>query len=254
MNLSRPNYLLLITLVVILGWSHRLSAAEQTSPSSFSISTSDTSIGSPDWRGLTGDTAYFIGWQFVAVAALYRAPERITSWSPEDKKAVTTAKWRRNISKAVWDHDDWVINNVLHPYWGATYYIRARERGLDRTQSFLTSALWSAIFECGPEAFFEPVSKQDLIITPVTGMLLGEFVFTPLREQILASTDEPKGWGKAALVVTDPFYYLNTWVDELVGVKTTMRVQLIPAAHFASSDTASSTSGMAWRVSLHTAW
>ncbi|MDP1929409.1 MAG: DUF3943 domain-containing protein, partial [Thiobacillus sp.] len=90
----------------------------------------------PDWYGVGRDTAYFLGYQFSAIAVLYLAPERISGWDREQKRNYSFDKWRNNVSEPVWDGDRWWINYVLHPYWGGTYYIRARERGLDRAQSF----------------------------------------------------------------------------------------------------------------------
>ena len=74
------------------------------------------------------------------------------------------------------DDDKFYLNYMLHPYWGATYYIRGRERRLSRWQSLGYSALLSTLYEFGAEAFFEPVSYQDLIVTPLIGSLLGEYV------------------------------------------------------------------------------
>jgi len=212
-----------------------------------------------DWHGIARDTAYFTGWQFIAVAALYQAPESITSWSDDEKSKITTDKWSRNTSNPVWDQDQWYLNYVLHPYWGATYYTRARERGLDRTDSLLISALWSSIFEFGAEALFEPTSKQDLIVTPLAGTLLGEYVFTPLREKILAKSDEPAGWDKALLILTDPFYYLNNWTDQLLHAKTNVSITIGNPSTRASNPATNATQqnvngGKAITVNLRMQW
>jgi hypothetical protein len=76
------------------------------------------------------------------------------------------------------------VNYIGHPYFGATYYTRARERGFDRIDSFLYSAVASTIYEFGVEAIFERPSYQDLIVTPIGGALLGGFVFEPFRNWI----------------------------------------------------------------------
>ena len=46
---------------------------------------------------------------------------------------------------------------MSHPYWGATYYIRARERGFGKLASFGYSLVLSTLYEYGPEAFFEEI-------------------------------------------------------------------------------------------------
>jgi Domain of unknown function (DUF3943) len=55
---------------------------------------------------------------------------------------------------------------------------------LGAAESFLYSTVASTIYESGVEAFFEPPSYQDLIVTPIGGSLLGGLVFEPLRNWI----------------------------------------------------------------------
>ncbi|MEF8698509.1 MAG: DUF3943 domain-containing protein [Candidatus Accumulibacter sp. UW20] len=182
----------------------------------------------PDWRGLRRDTLYFLGYQFVAIAALYVAPASLTNWDREEKKDYSFSKWRENVSSPVWDDDKWGVNYVLHPYWGGAYYIRARERGLDRAQSFWYSALLSTLYEYGAEALFEPVSIQDLLVTPIFGSLLGEYLFSPWRERIRAKPGPLTRSDQFVLLLTDPIGVLNAETDRLLGVRT--RVHLQPLA------------------------
>ena len=138
-------------------------------------------------------------------------------------------EWRENVSKPVWDDDSWWLNYVTHPYWGGTYYIRARERGLDRWQSFWYSALLSTLWEFGVEAVAEPVSIQDMIVTPVLGSLVGEYLFSPWRAHIRAKAG-PLSWSdKAVLVLTDPLGTINDQLDRWLGVKTSLQLQPIVA-------------------------
>ena len=155
-------------------------------------------------------------------------PEDISGWSNEQKDNYSISKWKDNVSNPQRDDDRWWINYTLHPYWGGAYYIRARERGLDRGQAFLYSTLLSTLFEYGAEALFEPPSYQDLIVTPLVGSLVGEFLFTPLRERIRARGGEPSVTDKTLLVLTDPLGALNAKTDELFGVKTEMSLQFVP--------------------------
>lgn len=178
----------------------------------------------PDWRGAGRDVVYFLGYQFAFVALLYVAPESISGWTSEDKKEYSLDKWRENVSSPVWDKDQWYINYVLHPYWGGAYYIRARERGLDRAQSFFFSFLLSTLYEYGAEALFEPVSAQDLVVTPVFGFLVGEYLFAPLRDYIRAKPGELDWSDKLLLTLTDPLGVLNAQTDRLFGVKSTLQL------------------------------
>jgi len=215
----------------------------------------------PDWRGAARDAGYFVGYQFVALAVLYAAPESISGWSDEDKQN-SFKKWRDNVSNPVWDSDTWWVNYVLHPYWGGAYYIRARERGLDRWQSFWYSALLSTLWEYGAEALAEPVSIQDMVVTPVLGSLVGEYLFAPWRAYIRAKAG-PLDWSdKAVLALTDPLGAINAQLDRWLGVKTTLQLHPIgprlrapgqrPSAF--GSPAAAQTGTTGWRLQVHMVW
>lgn len=177
---------------------------------------------SPDWRGIKLDTGYFLAYQFIAIGILYMAPESFSGWSQEDKDNYSFAKWKENVSNPVWDEDEWYVNYILHPYWGATFYIRGRERGLKRMQSFWYAFLLSTLYEYGAEALFEPVSYQDLIVTPVAGALLGEYLFFPIREWIRAKPGKLSWSDKAVLLITDPLGVANETLNMIFGVNTEM--------------------------------
>jgi hypothetical protein len=184
-------------------------------------------VDQPDWRGVRRDVSYFLGYQFAAIAVLYVAPESISGWDREQKRNYSFSKWRNNVSKPVWDEDRWWVNYITHPYWGGAYYIQARERGLDRAQAFWYSALLSTLFEYGAEALAEPVSAQDLVVTPVVGFLVGEYLFAPLRERIRAKPGKLDWSDKTLLFVTDPLGVLSAQTDRWLGVETTLRWQPI---------------------------
>jgi len=217
----------------------------------------------PDWKGVGRDTAYFLTYQALVVGVLYLAPESVSRWDKEDKDEL---KWRENVSNPHRDEDDFYINYILHPYWGATYYIRGRERGLDRGQSFLFSAALSTLYEFGLEAFFEQPSYQDLWVTPVVGSLLGEFVFSPIRDRIRAKPGDLDWTDKTILFLTDPLGVVGAQTDRALGVQTTLRLQIFqPSLGARSSAPFGSTSyslghaafrptAPAWGVQLQVRW
>ncbi|MCU7852487.1 MAG: DUF3943 domain-containing protein [Candidatus Thiodiazotropha sp. (ex Monitilora ramsayi)] len=169
-----------------------------------------------DWDGLKRDTAYFFGYQFFIVGALYVLPESVSAWTEEQKEEYTFEKWKENVTHPRWDPDEWYINYILHPYWGMTYYTRGRERGLTETGAFWYSFTLSSIYEFGLEALFEPVSIQDVIFTPVLGSALGWYLEDVRRE--IKSQHEFSGWDKTILIATDPLGTLNAMADNLFGV------------------------------------
>ena len=176
----------------------------------------------PDYKGLRRDAYYFFGYQFAAIAVLYVMPESISSWDNEEKNDYSLSKWKYNVTHPEWDSDDWFINYVLHPYWGAAYYVRGRERGLQRTGAFWYSTILSSVYEFGLEALFEEVSIQDVFITPIGGLIVGDY-FMRLRDRIsqrALTTGTLSRKDKFALVMTDPLGSLNRKTDQIFGRET----------------------------------
>jgi len=108
---------------------------------------------------------------------LILAPDNITMWGRDDKfkLPVILSQYRSTFIKPlVFDHDLWYINYVGHPYQGAYYYNSIRSQGATVFQSSIfclgQSFLWEYVWEGG----MEQPSIQDLIVTPVFGILLGE--------------------------------------------------------------------------------
>jgi hypothetical protein len=179
-----------------------------------------------DRDGLRRDTWYFLGYQAAAIAILYAMPESVTGWTDEQKSGYSMSIWWDNVRNPTWDSDDFAINYILHPYWGAAYYVRARERGYPGTEAFWYSAMLSAMYEFGAEALFEQPSIQDLIVTPVLGSLVGAYfmnVRTDIRERTHARGNRSTG-DKWLWVLTDPLGALNRQVDKLFGRETELMI------------------------------
>ena len=181
-----------------------------------------------DWRGIGRDTVFFLGYQMVTIGITYLLPEDVSRWT-EEQKNVTLESWWENVQHPVWDEDHWYVNYIGHPYFGATYYIRARERGFGAFGSFWYAAFLSGLYEFGIEALFEQPSYQDLIVTPVAGALLGAFIFEPIRQRI-KSKPERKWYDHLGLILTDPLGAANSIFERILGIKTEMRVQFRPPA------------------------
>ena len=169
----------------------------------------------PDYEGLRKDSYYFLGYQILVVGALYVSPQSVSGWSSEQKKDFTIQKYYNDVTDIVWDHDKLYINYVLHPYWGMSYYVRARDRGLSQRGAFGYSMLLSTLWEFGIEAMFEKVSIQDLFITPMVGSVIGKYVDTyrdGIRQKPVKSQMD-----EVMLDLTDPLGSLNQWVENKIG-------------------------------------
>lgn len=173
----------------------------------------------PDREGIERDTYYFLGLQLSIVGALYFMPESMSGWSDQEKNQHHAKKWWNNVTGPTWDNDDEYINYVLHPYWGAAYYVRARERGYEPKGAFLYSFLLSTLYETGLEALFEPVSIQDLFVTPIVGSWVGGYFMDWRRatEDRIARTSKRRFRDKALLVATDPLGSAADFVDRRLG-------------------------------------
>jgi hypothetical protein len=178
----------------------------------------------PDWKGLSRDSAYILGLHWAIIGLLYVAPESVSGWTADQKDANLTSKWTSNVQTVVWDKDDPVVNYVLHPYWGATYYARGRERGLSPWGAFGFSALHSTLYEFGTEALFEEPSIQDLIVTPVLGSLLGMY-FEKVRDKIKLKALTRNWKDNTVLVLTDPLGSVSHQLDRLFRVDTRIKIQ-----------------------------
>lgn len=138
----------------------------------------------PHYKGLWQNTAVLFGAGFVTLGVLEMLPENATAWNKAEihKRPVFDRWWHNVKSGPVWDKDNPIFNYVLHPYGGAAYYMSARSQGFNMFYSFLYGLGVSTFFwEYGIEAFMEIPSIQDLFVTPIGGVLIGETFFRVKR-------------------------------------------------------------------------
>ena len=98
----------------------------------------------------------------------------VTPW--KNYGHVTWEDVNENMRSAwVWDHDEFNINQIGHPYQGATYFTTARSAGLNFWESAAYATAfgnipWELLCEC------EKPAINDFIITSVGGASLGEMM------------------------------------------------------------------------------
>ncbi len=112
----------------------------------------------------------------VSIVGLYLMPESVTNW---DRSRFGLQAWYEDVRIGpVIDRDNFFLNGITHPYFGAVYYMQPRVAGYSWAESALFSFITSAIFwEYGIEAFVEIPSWQDLIYTPAIGSIFGEIFY-----------------------------------------------------------------------------
>ncbi len=187
-----------------------------------------------DWAGMRRDLYYLVGWQVVATVIIYNAPFEVSNWSKEEKDNLGLEQWRENVTDPVWDKDHWAMNYLVHPYWGAGYYIRGRERGFSRKESFWVAVLYSSVYEFGIESFLEQPSVQDIIVTPVAGTFLGLY-FEKVRGRIRDKPTPLSLSDKMKLGLTDPLGALNRGVNRMFGIEESSDSQLMVGFRLISS-------------------
>ena len=160
-----------------------------------------------EWDLLKGTAYTMIGSSLIMVGILALMPESVTNWDKSDGKDLFK-KWKRHVEEGpVIDRDDNFLNYVAHPVCGAWYYMAGRSSGVGIFGSFLYSFAFSTFFwEYGIEAFAEIPSKQDLIITPIGGTIIGEG-FYALKRYIISNNYQlfsSKFLGKLMIWLMDP--------------------------------------------------
>ncbi len=164
---------------------------------------------SDNQTSLSEDTKYLALILATTSVALYMMPEDFTNWSREGMKGTNIfERWERHIkSRPVRDGDHWAVNYIGHPYAGSAYYILARHNGLDWKEAGIYSTLISTfMWEYGVELTGEVPSIQDIIVTPIGGVMLGEILLNA-EEVIIRNNGKVLGsslLGNIALVFIDP--------------------------------------------------
>ncbi|MCX2716681.1 DUF3943 domain-containing protein [Helicobacter sp. MIT 21-1697] len=179
---------------------------------------------------LATSSGIILGGTLISAGVLYLMPESVTNWNKDEINNLGK-NWTRKISQGpVVDADDWFLNWVTHPYWGAVYYMQPRVAGYSWNVSALYSVLASALFwEYGVEAFAEIPSWQDLIVTPAIGSMFGELFYqTSLHihnnhDTILGS----RFLGKSVLLLMDPvgFILKDLGLAKAIGIKNKNETQ-----------------------------
>jgi len=108
------------------------------------------------------------------------------------------------------DADPLATNLGGHPAAGTFYYMFARSNRVSIPEAFLwtvgTSTLWEFL------EFKEPVSINDVIVTPVAGLAIGE-AFTQLSGWF--DRYGAKGLSKALAWIFNPMKKFHDWVDKV---------------------------------------
>ena len=135
-----------------------------------------------------------------------------------DEYKSTLSSIRRNLhSSWVTDSDPFSINQLYHPYQGATYFGFARSAGIDYWHSLAYSIGGSAMWEVAGET--TPPSRNDLINTGIGGSFFGEALFR-LANLLLVNDSIPPFWREVGAAAISPSTGFNrlAFGDRFKGV------------------------------------
>lgn len=122
---------------------------------------------------------YSFGYNCAMFTWIMLIPESISKWDVSEKFNVPAIKkqyYKSYTQPPIIDDDMLAVNYLGHPYQGGYYYNCMRSQGATVLQSSLycvgQSLLWEYVYEAG----MEQPSIQDLITTPIAGIIAGELI------------------------------------------------------------------------------
>jgi hypothetical protein len=153
---------------------------------------------------------YSAGYNAVILSGLVFAPESLSKWGNKKEKFSASSifgQYKSSYTKPpVIDHDLFMTNYLGHPYQGGFYYNSVRSQGASMLQSSVFCLGRALIWEYGWEAGIEQPSIQDLITTPLCGILWGELSHVAT---ISMSKHGFKWYEIAIICAINPAYAIN---------------------------------------------
>jgi len=155
---------------------------------------------------------------------------------------ITPKTWWANMEQGwVWDLDDFVVNQIGHPYQGNNYFNTGRANGLSFYESAAVTAFGSATWEYFGET--NHASLNDFINTTLGGIALGEmFHRTAWLVRNTRATGRGRLWSEIGATALDPITGVNRFMRGDASRVTDKPADMVP-----SNLTASGALGVLWR-------
>ena len=155
---------------------------------------------------------------------------------------ITPKSWWANMEQGwVWDLDDFVVNQVGHPYQGNNYFNAGRANGLSFWESAGVTAFGSGTWEYFGET--NHASLNDLINTTLGGIALGEmFHRTAWLVRDTRLSGRGRLWKEIAATAIDPVTGANRFMTGDASRVSAMPADLVP-----STMGALASAGVLWR-------
>ncbi len=142
---------------------------------------------------------------------------------------ITPKTWWANMEQGwVWDLDDFVVNQVGHPYQGNNYFNAGRANGLSFYESAALTAFGSGTWEYFGET--NHASLNDFINTTLGGIALGEmFHRTAWLVRNTHATGRGRLWSEIGATALDPITGVNRFLRGDASRVTDKPADMVPA-------------------------
>src|SRR6185295_13128895 len=131
----------------------------------------------------------------------------------QDTAKITPKTWWTNMKRGwEWDLDDFVVNQIGHPYQGNNYFNAGRANGLSFWESAAVTAFGSGTWEYFGET--NQASLNDFINTTLGGIALGEmFHRTAWLVRNTTATGGARLKGEILATAIDPVTGVNRFIS-----------------------------------------
>jgi hypothetical protein len=165
---------------------------------------SDPAPGVQERRACDGCPQRSVGRAFVDATLINVFYELANLARGQVTARITPATWWANMQQGwVWDLDDFLVNQVGHPYQGNNYFTAGRANGLSFWESAGITAFGSGTWEYFGET--NHASLNDLINTTLGGIALGEmFHRTAWLVRDTRATGRGRLWKEIGALAIDP--------------------------------------------------
>ncbi len=142
---------------------------------------------------------------------------------------ITPKTWWANMEQGwVWDLDDFLVNQIGHPYQGNNYFTAGRSNGLSFYESAAVTAFGSGTWEFYGET--NHASLNDFINTTLGGIALGEmFHRTAWLVRNTRETGRGRLWSEIGAMALDPVGGLNRFISGDAGRVSDKPPDLVPS-------------------------
>ena len=142
---------------------------------------------------------------------------------------ITPETWWANMEHGwVWDLDDFVVNQVGHPYQGSNYFNTGRANGLSFYESAAVTAFGSSTWEYFGET--NKPSLNDFINTTLGGIALGEmFHRAAWLVRDTRATGRGRLWREIGATALDPITGVNRFLKGDASRVTDKPAEMVPS-------------------------